>query len=435
MSKKKKPSTVRHTRAIQRDRTKRLTTAPPDEKIEQHLTELIHPATYTQLAAYHAMGLRARTLSLPVMVAFVLSLIWRQMGAVAEAVRVLQNEGFLWTSALKVSQQAVSERLRTLPAVLFERIFEAVLPRLHERHRARTRPHTPALAHALTYFTAVRALDGSTLDALLRKVGLLRDRETTPLAGRMAALLDIGSMLPHRVWYETDSQAHDQRFWHRVLSALEPGVLVVFDLGFVNYGRFDHLTAQGVFFITRLKRGAVYQVEQVLEAGSSIRDQIIVLGSPGCAHLMRLVEVRYQGTWYRYLTNVLDGQILPAAHVAALYRGRWRIEDAFNLVKRLLGLAYFFGGARNAIELQVWATWLLYSVLVDLTDAVAEALEVRYQSLSVEMVYRGLYHFTQAYHRGEATDPVAYLAAHAKELGIIKQKRRRKKDLTKSSPP
>jgi hypothetical protein len=206
---KKKPSTVRHTRAIQRDRTQRLTTAPPDEKIEQHLTELVHPATYAQLTTYHAMGLRERTLSLPVMVAFMVSLIWRQMGSVAEAVRVLQNEGFLWTSALKVSQQAVSERLRTLPAELFERIFEAVLPHLQARHQARTRPLTPVVAQARMHFTAVLALDGSTLDALLRKVGLLKDQEQTPLAGRMAALLDIGSMLPHQLWYEADSQAHD----------------------------------------------------------------------------------------------------------------------------------------------------------------------------------------------------------------------------------
>jgi len=432
---KKKPSTVRHTRAIERDRTKRLTTAPPDEKIEQHLKELVHPATYAQLATYHAMGLRERTLSLPVMVALVLSLIWRQMGSVAEAVRVLQNEGFLWTSTLKVSQQAVSERLRTLPAELFERIFEAVLPQLDARHRARTRPLPAAVTHARMHFTAVLALDGSTLDALMRKVGLLKDQEQVPLAGRMAALLDIGSMLPHQVWYESDSQAHDQRFWQRVLAALEPGVLLVFDLGFVNYPIFDQLTRQGVFFITRLKTNAAYQVEQVLEAGASIRDQFIVLGSTPCAHVMRLVEVHYKGTWYRYLTNVLDTQVLSAAQVAALYRQRWRLEDAFNLVKRLLGLAYFFGGAQNAVALQVWATWLLYSVLVDLTDAVAEALAMRYGAVSVEMVYRGLYHFTQAYHRGEATDPVAYLAAHAKELGLIKQKRRRKKDLTKSSPP
>lgn len=40
----------------------------------------------------------------------------------------------------------------------------------------------------------------------------------------------------------------------------------------------------------------------------------------------------------------------------------------------MLGLSYFWSGAQNAVELQVWATWLLYAVLVDLTDAVAEAI-------------------------------------------------------------
>ena len=43
----------------------------------------------------------------------------------------------------------------------------------------------------------------------------------------------------------------------------------------------------------------------------------------------------------------------------ALYRQRWRIEDAYAIVKRLLGLAYFWCGAQNAVELQLWATWLL----------------------------------------------------------------------------
>ena len=62
---------------------------------------------------------------------------------------------------------------------------------------------------------------------------------------------------------------------------------------------------------------------------------------------------------------------------------------------------------------------------VDLTDAVAEALNKPFAALSLEMVYRGLYHFTQAFHRGQATDPVAYLTAKAKWLGIIKRKRKR----------
>jgi FMN phosphatase YigB (HAD superfamily) len=58
------------------------------------------------------------------------------------------------------------------------------------------------------------------------------------------------------------------------------------------------------------------------------------------------------------------------------------------VVKRLLGLAYFYCGAENAVEMQLWATWLLYAVLVDLTDAIAEALERPFNEVSMEMVYQ-----------------------------------------------
>ena len=100
------------------------------------------------------------------------------------------------------------------------------------------------------------------------------------------------------------------------------------------------------------------------------------------------------------------------------------IEIAFSLVKRLLGLAYLWVGSENGIQLPVRATWLLYAVLVDLADAVASALDVLFDAISVEMVFRRLYHFTQAYHRGEAVDPVAYLAEHARDLAILKRQRK-----------
>src|SRR5204863_7647435 len=123
--------------------------------------------------------------------------------------------------------------------------------------------------------------------------------------------------------------------------------------------------------------------------------------------------------------NELDPQVLPPEYAVALYYQRWRIEDGYAVVKRLLGLAYFWVGSANGVQLQLWATWLLYAVLVDLTDAVAEELNQPFAALSLEMVYRSVYYFSQAFHRGEATVPVAYLAAHAQRLGILKRKRKR----------
>ena len=429
MSEKRKKSTVRHTRAIQRDRTKRPNSAPPDAKIEARLAEVIHPATLNQVAYFHDLGLRERLLTLPVMMAFVLSLIWRHLGSVSEAVRVLKREGLLWVDALQVSQQALEQRLGSLPCVLFERVLQELLPVMAQRWQARKRPLPPALAWAERHFTAVLALDGSTLDGLLRKCGLLRDGEGPVLAGRMAALLDLLTQLPRTVWYEQDQHAHDQRFWERALSALQADMLLIFDLGFLNFSRFDQLSDMGVFFLTRMQEHIAYRVDQIVQANEHRRDLVVWVGSSAnsqCQHRLRLVEWQHNGKWYRYLTNVVDPKQLPAEYVVALYWQRWRIEDAFNIVKRLLGLAYFWTGSINGVQVQVWATWILYAVLVDLTDAVAQALDKPFQALSMEMVYRGLYHFTQAYHRGAADDPVAYLAANAASLAIIKRKRKKR---------
>ena len=393
--------------------------------MERILTQLIHPATFAQVDAYCAAGLRQAILTLPVMVAFVISLVWRQMGSVAEAVRVMAEEGMLWVAPTAVTQQAMSTRMRVFPPHLFQRVLKDVLPVMHQRWEARERPLPPAIAWAKERFSSVLALDGATLDALMRKVGLLRDGEGPVLAGRMAALLDVASQLPHEIWYEEDSQAHDQRFWERVSATLKKGTLLIFDLGFLNHQKFDQLTQMGVSFVTRAKANASWAVERILEYNGHLRDRIIGLGAgeKRCAHPLRLVQVLHQGTWYQYLANVLDPKVLLAEYVVALYWQRWRIEDAFKVVKCLLGLAYSHVGSFNAIQTQVWATWLLYAVLVDLTDAVAERLHVPFASVSLEMVYRGLYHFTQAHQRGDAQDPVEHLAVKARLLGIIKRKR------------
>lgn len=125
---------------------------------------------------------------------------------------------------------------------------------------------------------------------------------------------------------------------------------------------------------------------------------------------LRLIEVRSGNTWHSYLTSVLDPTLLLPYVVADLYRRRWRIEEAFDHVKSLLGLSYLWTGSLNGIKLQIWGTWLFYGVLVDLGDAVADEMSLPFESISLEMIYRGLYHFQVAPHKGLAADPVKYFA-------------------------
>src|SRR5260370_32846452 len=134
------------------------------------------------------------------MVALVLSMIWRQIGSVCTLTRQLHDEGFLWTSPTPVSQQALSQRLRVFPATLFARVFDDLLPLLQARWAERQRPLPPQAAWARAHYAKVQAVDGSTLDALLRKVGLLREQEPPPLAGRMTGLLSLATPLPDAPW-------------------------------------------------------------------------------------------------------------------------------------------------------------------------------------------------------------------------------------------
>lgn len=427
MSKAKQPrkaSSVRHTRAIQRDRSKHSIATPSDEQIQERLTEIVHPATLAQVAYFRKLGLRARTLGLIVMVGLVLDMIWRQISGVNEMVRLIQTESMLWVSPRKVSQQAFSQRLTSLPAQLFLNILLSVLPLMQQRWAERKRSLPPEMVWALAQYSEVQAVDGSTLDALIRKIGLLKDLPYNPLAGKITALLNLGSRLPSQIWYECDPKAHDQRFWPQILAALKVNSLLIFDLGYTNFAVFAQLTLAHVKFITRAKSNLAYVFERALLNTARVRDSLVWIGPEDQQQLVRLVEVLYDGKWYRYLSNELDAERLPIAYLVALYWQRWRIEDAYAIVKRLLGLAYFWCGAQNAVEMQVWATWLLYVVLVDLTDAVAEALHQPFAAISIEMVYRSLYFFTQAHHRGQADDVVAYLAANTKLLGILKRKRK-----------
>ncbi|MEL6398669.1 MAG: hypothetical protein AAFR26_06235, partial [Cyanobacteria bacterium J06626_4] len=81
-----------------------------NEVIEERLQQLLSPVVYSQLGLYRQCGHRARILTLPLMMAVVLTLIWRQVPSVAELTRVLEREELLWAKATKVTQKALSKR-------------------------------------------------------------------------------------------------------------------------------------------------------------------------------------------------------------------------------------------------------------------------------------------------------------------------------------
>ena len=400
-----------------------------DEVIAAQLEQLVTPAVLAQEKYYRQLGMRDRILNLPLMVAAVLTLIWRDVAGVRELSRILAREGFLWCEPKQVSQQALSQRFLTFPAEIFERVFRELLPEFEGRWQSRNkRPIPESIQFARTKFARIWASDGSTLEAIFKKLESLTEVPKNHLAGKIGVVIDLVTRLPVEIWFQEKATASDMKFESDILKLVKPQTLILLDRGFCHYQFWQQLIERDVHLVTRLNNKASFTVERVFTNSYSIRDQTVKMGA-GTKKIpcitMRLVEIRAGKIWYSYLTSVLDPLILPPYVVADLYSRRWRIEEAFNTVKRLLGLSYLWTGSLNGIQLQLWGTWLFYAVLVDLGDAVADEISLPFDRISLEMIYRGLYHFYVAHHKGLATDPIKYFAApENRDLGVVKSIRK-----------
>ena len=400
-----------------------------NKAIALQLEALLTPAIAAQKKYYKQLGLRDRIINLSLMVAAVLTLLWRQVPSVHELTRLLAREDLLWCRATQIAQKSLSERFLVFPAELFERVFKDLLPHLQQNWQQRTqRPLPDSVKFARRTFEHILIADGSTLEALFRKLKSLEDMKVGQLAGKICTVIDLVTRLPIEVWFHTNPSANDTNFEASLLNLLPPQTLILLDRGFYHFLFFQQLINQQVHLITRLKAKASLQVISVLTSNHSVKDKLIKLGTGrGGAPILtlRLIEIKVGKTSYSYLTSVLDPVLLPPYVVADLYRRRWRIEEAFHTVKRLLGLSYLWTGSINGIKLQIWATWLFYAVLVDLGDAVADELSLPFDRISLEMLYRGLYHFSVAYDKGQAEDPVKYFAAKEnQDLGVVKTLRK-----------
>ena len=109
-----------------------------------------------------------------------------------------------------------------------------MLPQLQQRWAQRQRPLPDEIRWELARYERVWAVDGSTLDALVKRVGLLCNLPEHPLAERMLAVLGVASRLLQRIWRTDDDRVYDQRFWDDMLSHIPVNTLLLFDLEFTN---------------------------------------------------------------------------------------------------------------------------------------------------------------------------------------------------------
>src|SRR5690606_37393456 len=156
----------------------------------------------------------------------------------------------------------------------------------------------------------------------------------------------------------TDARMHEAPVAHRF--RFPRGSVIACDRGFTDYGWYKSLSDQGVFFVTRQRRNACYDVVErrtVKRRQGLTSDQTIRLTGSQLAQIEMpaLRRIGYRdpetGKHYVFLTNAFH---LSAKTIADLYKERWQIELFFKWIKQNLKIKAFLGTTRNAVMTQIW---------------------------------------------------------------------------------
>ena len=209
------------------------------------------------------------------------------------------------------------------------------------------------------------SLDGSIIDLSVSMFDWAKFRRTKG-AIKLHLLLDHDGYLPAFA-VVTEGKKSEIQVARRLHFA--PGTILAIDRGYVDYEWFRELTEQEVYFVTRMKEGTVYEVQEELQAPQNsnvVSDQII-----GFRRLVREGEepvlFRRVEIWDNekqesivFLSNLLA---FGATTIAAIYKDRWQVELFFKALKQTLKIKTFVGTSANAVRTQVWTALIAMLVL------------------------------------------------------------------------
>lgn len=239
------------------------------------------------------------------------------------------------------------------PAAMFEALFGKLLSRFRQQERLGSR-------RRFRFKNRLLSLDSTTITLCLSLFPWAEYRQAKG-GVKLHVLLSHDDYLPEYAVI-TQAQRHDIDPARQI--RLRPGSILVVDRGYTDFALFARWTRDGIFWVTRMKDGTAYVVEQDrdLPQGQSIlADQIISLCGKTAAKkypetLRRIVvwdaEQQHQ---IEILTNQMD---FGATTLANIYRERWQIELFFKALKQNLKIKSFVGTSENALRIQIWTALL-----------------------------------------------------------------------------
>jgi hypothetical protein len=244
-------------------------------------------------------------------------------------------------------------------ADLFEDLLWTVLGRF------RSCGHLPQRQHRFRFKNKLFSLDSTTISLCL-SLFPWADFRRSKGGVKVHVLLDHDDYMPSFAAI-SNAKLNDSRVMKTL--RFNAGSIVAFDAAYNNYRLFAEWTERGVYFVTRMKSHAVYEViekRRVPVNRNILSDEIIRLtgrwAPRNCPHPLRRVVVwdRENDRTIVLLTNHLE---FGATTISAIYKDRWQIEIFFKALKQNLKIKTFIGTTENALRIQIWTALLALLIL------------------------------------------------------------------------
>ncbi|HRS32823.1 MAG TPA: IS4 family transposase, partial [Rectinema sp.] len=179
------------------------------------------------------------------------------------------------------------------------------------------------------------SLDSTTISLCLSMFPWAQFRQAKG-AVKLHLLLDHDGYLPSYA-YISNGKKHDVTVARKV--PLSKGSIVTMDRGYNDYSLFSSWTRSGIYFVTRMKDNAVFNVvkEREIQPHSTIlADQFIRFTGLGawekCPHILRRVVV-WDDVHNEEIVLLTNHFSLVASTISAIYKDRWEIEIFFKTLK------------------------------------------------------------------------------------------------------
>lgn len=245
------------------------------------------------------------------------------------------------------------------PAKLYEELFYTALGRFRDAKGLGLRKQRFRFKNKLL------SLDSTTISLCLEMFPWAKFRRAKG-GVKAHVLLDHDDYLPRYVLI-TEARRSDVRMAGAF--PLNRGSIVVMDRGYNDYALFGKWTAEEIYFVTRLKDNAAYEVveECAVPENRNIRsDQLIRFtgekAQEDCSCLLRRVVV-WDAVNERAIVLLTSLLAFGSTTIAAIYKDRWEIELFFKALKQNLKVKSFVGTSENALRIQIWTALIAILLL------------------------------------------------------------------------